>query len=137
MSEPTNTALIQAMYAAFNRGDIQTILANTAPDAEWVNYGPAGAVPYFGDFTGRIADFFKAIGATTNGGNVAVKQYIASGDNVVTQGRYTATVQGSGAKIDSPIAHVFTVRGGKVISWNGYGDTAAVAAAHTGKAVSA
>jgi ketosteroid isomerase-like protein len=33
--------------------------------------------------------------------------------------------------------HVFTLRDGKIASWNGYGDTAAVIAAHTGKAMSA
>ncbi len=68
------------------------------------------------------ADFFKAIGKTTIGGSVTVDGYIASGDVVVTQGQYTATVRTSGAKIDAPIAHVFTLRGGKVTSWKGYGD---------------
>jgi hypothetical protein len=136
MSEQANTAVIQTMYTGFNSGDIQTILANVAPNAEWVDYGP-GAVPYFGDFTGRIADFFKAIGESTTGGNVAIDQYIASGDIVVTQGQYTATVRTTGATIDAPIAHIFTLRDGKVTSWKGYGDTAAVLAAHTGKAASA
>lgn len=52
MSEQTNTAVVQRMYSAFSSGDIQTILANVAPNVEWVNYGPA-AVPYFGDFSGH------------------------------------------------------------------------------------
>jgi ketosteroid isomerase-like protein len=55
----------------------------------------------------------------------------------VTEGRYTATVRITGAKIDARIAHIFTVRDGKVASWRGYGDTAAVLAAHMGKAASA
>jgi ketosteroid isomerase-like protein len=133
MSEQANTALVQALYAGFNSGDIQSILAKIDQQAEWVDYGPA-KVPYFGDFTGRIADFFKAIGETTIGGSVAIDRYIASGDIVVTQGRYTATVRTTGSKIDAPIAHVFTLRDGKVTSWKGYGDTAAVLAAHAGNA---
>jgi uncharacterized protein len=124
------------MYAAFNSGDIQTVLANVAPDAEWVNYGP-DAVPYFGSFSGRMTEVFQAIGESTTSGNVAIDQYIAAGDKVVTQGRYRATVRSTGAKIDVPIAHVFTLRDGRVTSWKGYGDTAAVLAAHTGKAASA
>ena len=135
MSENANTALIRSLYEAFNRGDIQTILANTESNAEWVNFGPA-TVPYQGDFRGRIADFFKAIGESTTGGNVAVDRIFASGDVVVTEGRYTASVRDTGARIDAPIAHIFTVRDGKVTSWRGYGDSAAVAAAHTGKAAS-
>lgn len=135
MSED-NTAVVQTVYGAFNRGDIQTLLANVEPNAEWVNYGPA-AVPYFGIFTGRISDFFKAIGESTSGGKVAIDRYMASGEMVATEGRYTATVQNTGARIDAPIAHVFTLRGGKITSWRGYGDTAAVLAAHTGKGASA
>lgn len=100
-----------------------------------MNYGPA-AVPYFGVFTGHIEDFFKGIGTTTTSGNVAVDQYIASGDMVVTQGRYTATVRNTGSKIDAPIVHVFAVRDGKVASWNGYSDSAAVLAAHTRESAS-
>jgi uncharacterized protein len=136
MNEQSNTALIQKMYTAFNSGDIQTLLANVAPDAEWIDYGPE-SVPYFGNFTGRIPDFFKAIGESTTGGSVAVDQYIAAGDSVVTQGTYRATARSTGVKIDSPIAHIFVVRDGKVVSWRGYGDTAAVVAAHAAKAVSA
>ena len=136
MGEQANSSLIQKMYSAFNNGDIQTVLANVAPGAEWVNYGPA-AVPYFGVFTGHIEDFFKAIGTTTTGGHVAVDQYIASGDMVVTRGRYTATVRDTGSKIDAPIVHLFAVRDGKVTSWNGYSDSAAVLAAHTSQSAPA
>jgi ketosteroid isomerase-like protein len=136
MSEQANTAVIQTIYNAFNRGEIQTILSNSAENAEWVNYGPS-AVPYFGNFTARIPDFFKAIGESTTGGSVVIDRYVVSGEVVVTEGRYTATVRNTGAKINAPIAHVFTLRDGKVTSWKGYSDSAAVVAAHTGKAASA
>ena len=136
MSEQSNTALIQSLYAAFNSGDIQTLLANVAANAEWSNNGPS-AVPYCGDFSGRPADFFNAIGGSITDGNVTIDRWTAAGETVVTEGRYTATVRSTGAKIDARIAHIFTVRDGKVASWRGYGDTAAVLAAHMGKAASA
>ena len=132
----SNTAIIQNLYAAFNRGDIQTVLANVESNAEWVNYGPS-SVPYFGNFTGRITDFFQGIGQSTSGGNVAVDRYIDAGDHVITEGRRTATVKDTGAQIDAPIAHFFTLRDGKISSWRGYADSAAAVAAHTGKAASA
>ena len=137
MSDQSNTTVIQNVYSAFNRGDIQAILSNASRNAEWVNVGPVGAVPYFGDFTGRITDFFKAIGESTTGGKVEIDRYIGLGDVVVTEGRFTATARNTGAKIDARIAHVFTLQNGKVTSWRGYGDTASVLAAHTGKAASA
>ena len=129
----SNTAVIQNVYAAFNRGDIQTVLANVESNAEWVNYGPS-SVPYFGNFAGRLTDFFQAIGQSTSNGSVAVERYMEAGDNVITEGRWTATVKETGGRIDAPIAHVFTLRDGKISGWRGYSDSAAVAAAHTGKA---
>ena len=136
MSEQSNTAVVQKVYDAFNAGDLQTVLANIAPDAEWINHGPS-AVPYFGTFTGRIAEFFAAIGDTVTSGSAAIDQYLASGDTIVARGRWRATVRGTGAKIDADIVHFFAIRDGKIMSWNGYGDTAAVLAAHTGKTASA
>lgn len=132
----SNSAVIENTYAAFNRGDIQSVLEKVQPDAEWVNYGPP-SVPYFGNFTGRITDFFQALGQSTSRGNVAVDRYMESGDNVITEARYTATVNATGARIDAPVVHVFTLRDGKISSWRGYGDSAAIAAAHSGKAASA
>ena len=48
-----------------------------------------------------------------------------------------ATVRGTGAQIDCPIAHVFSVRDGKIVSWEGYSDTVQVAAAHAPQMASA
>ena len=56
---------------------------------------------------------------------------------VVTRGRYTATVRDTGSKIDAPIVHLFAVSDGKVTSWNGYSDSAAILAAHTSHSASA
>ena len=136
MAEQDNVALIRKMYEAFGAGDVKTILDSASPDAEWVNYGPS-TVPYMGNFNGRVPAFFQAIGETTTGGKVTAGKYIAEGDIVVTLGRYTATVRGTGVKIDTPIAHIFTIRDGKVASWAGFSDSAAVAAAHSGAASSA
>jgi ketosteroid isomerase-like protein len=136
MAEQENIALIQKIYAAFGSGDIQTILNTVTANTEWVNHGPA-TIPYAGNFTNRIPAFFQAIGESTTGGKVSANKFIAQGANVVAIGRYTATVRGTGANIDTPVAHLFTVRDGKVTSWTGFSDSAAVAAAHTGTAASA
>ena len=48
---------------------------------------------------------------------------------MVSTGRFTGTVKGTGRHIDVPIAHVFIVRKGKIARWVGYADTARVAEA--------
>jgi uncharacterized protein len=136
MLEQENIALVQKIYSAFGAGDVQTILDNVSATVEWVNYGPE-TVPYMGNFTGRIQEFFQAIGESTTGGKVVADKFIAQNDSVVSIGRYTATVRKTGANIDTPLAHIFTVREGKVTSWIGFSDSAAVAGAHTGTVASA
>jgi uncharacterized protein len=136
MHEQENIALIQKIYSAFSAEDVQTILNHVSATAEWVNYGPE-TVPYAGNFTGRIPEFFQAIGQSSKGGKVIADKFVAQDDSVISIGRYTATVRKTGANIDTPVAHIFTVREGKVTSWIGFSDSAAVAAAHTGTAASA
>jgi ketosteroid isomerase-like protein len=46
-------------------------------------------------------------------------------------------VRDTGLDIDTPIAHLFTVRNGKVVRREGFSDSARVAEAHTGKAAAA
>ncbi len=52
---------------------------------------------------------------------------------VVVTGRYRATVRSTGAEIDTPIAHLFTVRNGKIEKWVGFSDSAQVADRTPGK----
>ncbi len=138
MNEHDNIELIRKIYAAFAAGDAATILANVGDQTPWINYGPA-TVPYAGSRAGKaqILEFFQAIGDSTTGGVVVPEEFIAQGDMVVVTGRYKATVRNTGAEIDTPIAHLFTVRNGKVEKWVGFSDSAQVADAHTGKAVAA
>jgi ketosteroid isomerase-like protein len=138
MNEQANIDLIRKVYAAFAAGDAPTILANVADDAPWINYGPP-SVPYAGSRAGKaqIVEFFQAIANSTTGGVVEADDFVAQGDKVVATGRYRATVRNTGIEIDTPIAHVFTVRNGKIVKWEGYSDTAQVADAHTGKAAAA
>ena len=136
MQEQENITVIQKLYAAFSTGDVQTILNSVGPGTEWINHGPA-TIPYAGNFTGRIQAFFQANGDSTTEGKVIADKFIAQGDTVVSIARYTAKVRSTGVKIDTSVAHIFTVRNGKVTSWIGFSDTAAVAAAHTGTAASA
>jgi ketosteroid isomerase-like protein len=131
MAKQDNVAIIRAIYSAFAAGDVKAILDSVNDQAEWTNHGPS-TIPYAGSRAGRaqVLEFFEAIGASTTGGKVTPETFITQGDTVVVIGRYTATVRGSGAQIDTPIAHVFTLQNGKITKWVGFSDTASVAEAH-------
>jgi len=138
MNEQDNIGLIRKIYAAFGAGDVQTILDSVADGADWINHGPV-TVPYAGSRKGKtqILEFFQAIANSTTGGIVVADNFIAQGDTVVALGSYKATVRTTGAEIDTPVAHIFTVRDGIVVRWEGFSDSALVATAHTGMAAAA
>jgi ketosteroid isomerase-like protein len=133
MAKDGNLGLIQEVYAAYAQGNSQFILDRVTDDVDWINEGP-NSIPYAGTFKGRkdVQRFFEAIGTSVDNGRVTAEDWIAQGDKVVSAGRFTATVKKSGRRIDVPIAHVFTVRDGKIARWVGYADTARVAEAYAG-----
>ncbi len=63
MSEDDNIQKMQSLYAAFGRGDINTILANVSDAADWGTDTVAKAVPWYGIRRGRegVADFFATL----------------------------------------------------------------------------
>lgn len=131
MNEQQNTALIQKLYDAFSRGDIQTILANLTDDVEWGLEGPA-IIPFTGQRKGpaQVLGFFEALGGTQQNMKLTTEQFVAQGDQVATLGRYAGTVTATGKSFDTRIAHFFTIRDGKVSRFVDVGDTAALADAY-------
>lgn len=134
-----NLTLIQGIYSAYAQGNSQFILDRVTDDVDWINEGP-NSIPYAGTFKGRkdVQRFFEALASSADNGQVISEDWITQGDKVVSTGRFTATVKASGRRIDVPIAHVFTLRDGKIARWVGYSDTARVAEAYatSGRAAS-
>ena len=57
------------------------------------------------------------------------KEFIVQGDRAVVLGSETARVRASGTVLELDWVHVFALRGGKVVSFEEFFDTAAVVAA--------
>lgn len=138
MAQGNNVRLIEDIYAAFAKGDIQSILNRITDDVDWINEGPE-SIPYAGTFKGRqeVERFFRGLGSTLDNGRVTATEWIAEGDNVVSLGRFSATVKKTAKRIDVPVAHVFTIRDDKIARWVGFSDTARVAEAYAEAAMGA
>src|SRR5205814_6805031 len=52
--------------------------------------------------------------------------YVVDGENVVVLARYTATNKATGRDIDVRVAHHFVVRGGRIVRFEQFVDTARV-----------
>jgi ketosteroid isomerase-like protein len=130
--------LIQKLYDAFDKGDIQTIINSLTPDVEWIAEGPS-SVPYFGKMRGPDEvrrKFFGELAQTQEDMKLTVGDFVAQGDHVAMFGRYSARVKATGKRFDSPLGHLFRIRDGKVSKFVNLGDTAAVAAAYGQSAAS-
>src|SRR5579863_1420097 len=132
MNEQQNQAIVQSMYDAFGRGDVQAILNNMTSDADWIFEAPE-IIPYAGVGKGPAAAlrFFGGLATTQTGQKLTVDYIVAQGDKVASYGRYAATVTATGKSFNAPFGHFFTIRDGKVTSFVNLGDTAAVVEAYT------
>lgn len=138
MNDQQNVALVQKMYDAFAKGDVQTIIDHLTPDVEWIAEGPS-SVAYFGTMRGPAevrSKFFGGLAETQEDMQLTPETFVAQGDHVAMFGRYRARVRATGKQFDSPLGHLFRVRDGKVAKFINLGDTAAVAAAYSGSAAS-
>ncbi len=54
-----------------------------------------------------------------------IAEYFSSADGVATFGRYKCTLKKTGKHLDSPVAHLFKFRDGKIVRFVDYTDTAA------------
>jgi uncharacterized protein len=131
MAQNENIKLVRDLYDAFAQGKVQYLLDHVTEDVEWVEEGPA-SIPFAGRYSGRagVQQFFERLSSVEDG-RVVAEEFIADEHSVVGLGRFTGTVAATGNKIDAVIAHVFTIRDGKVSRWLGYGDTARVAEAYS------
>ena len=132
MNEQQNTALIQSLYDAFGRGDIQTILNSLTDDVQWGLEGPA-IIPFAGQRKGRaqVQGFFEALAGTQRAMKLTVEQFAAQDNRVMSIGRYAGTVTATGKSFDTAVAHYFEIRDGKVARFVDFADTAALVEAYT------
>lgn len=138
MSEQENVQQVQALYAAFGRGDVSALMDALTDDVEFVvPYPPE--VPNSGKFQGK-AGIQQWLGLTME--NVQFKSmepsaFIAQGDTVVVLLHAEATIKRTGRDVVQDVAHVLTLRDGKIARHYAYEDTAAVAEGYRGTPVPA
>lgn len=122
----SNRELVQSIYDAFAKGDAASVLGAMHPDVDWkeAESSPyADQNPYVGP--SRVAEgVFGRLMADFKGFTVTPLKLVAEGDTVVALGRYTGTHKASSKPLDAQFAHAWTIREGKVTSFQQYTDTA-------------
>lgn len=129
-----NIALVQSLYAAFGRGETDTIVSAMAGDVRWEFNGRRKDYPLLGVWNGQagVRDFFKQVAANQDVKVFTPKDFHAAGDLVFVFGHYAWTIRKSGKSVDSDWLHAFTVKNGKVTAFREFTDTAQFAEAWRG-----
>ena len=125
----TNIELAKSQYAAFQRGDIASILASLTDDIEWITSGDG--LPTTGARRGpaQVAQFFESVANTWNFTVFEPREFMASGDSLAVAGHYAAIAKPTGKKFAAEWLMVWKIRDGKVSYFREYTDTAALVAA--------
>ena len=137
MSEQQNIQVIKDAYGAYERGDIESILASLTDNVDWYLPGPE-VIPGAGRFKGKdaVAQWFPRLADAEEVMAFEAKEFFAAGDTVVVLGHYAAKVKATGRKNEFDWVHVFRFQGGKVSSWEQFNDTATSAEAYRSSAQS-
>ena len=118
-----NLDTVHELYAAFAKGDIQTVLGLMDEQIEW---NEPETVPY-GSHVGAQAvaeKVFAQVIADMPDFSVTPEDFVdGGGDTIVTVGTYRGTGAKTGRALDTPFAHIFKFRSGKIVSFRTISDT--------------
>lgn len=128
-------ALVQSIYAAFGRGDIEALLAACSDDVDWTMLGSID-LPYLGQFLGKPA-LLRWFGLVAEFDDIQAfepREFFAGEDHVTVLGWERTRAKPNGGVFETPWVHLFTLRDGKVARFVGLYDTAAAQAAQQARA---
>jgi hypothetical protein len=133
MSAESNVAVVQDLFAAFGRGDLETVLAAHAADVDFqapVSRTGSG-LPWAGPRRGReaVADFFGQLGGTVRPEPFEDLVFTASGDRVVVEGHNKGIALSTGKVYEHDWVMIFTIRDGQIARFRHYYDPADIEAA--------
>ena len=122
----SNLDVIRGMYSAFERGDVAGVLGTLSPEIVWIE---AEGFPSAGTYTTPDAvlhNVFMRLVDEWDGFSAAPQEFVSDGQSVVAIGDYSATCKATGKAFKAPFAHVWKLRGGRVIGFQQFTDTAVV-----------
>jgi ketosteroid isomerase-like protein len=130
MNQRSNVDVVQRTYEAVGRGDIPAVLELLTDDVEWTLQGPS-TIPFAGTRHGRdgVAEFFTLLGQNLQFQVFEPYLFLNEGDTVVALGRERSQSPSTGGTVVQEWAHVYTLRDGKIATFQAFEDTAALAAA--------
>lgn len=121
--------VVRRQYLASAAGDLAALRATMAPDVEWTEMAGFPLAGTYRTPEGVTTNVMEALGRDWDGWAAHDDTYVVDGEDVVVLARYTATHRGTGKPLAVRVAHHFVVRGGLIVRFEQFVDTAKVAEA--------
>ncbi|BEL06291.1 nuclear transport factor 2 family protein [Actinoplanes sichuanensis] len=120
------TDVVRRQYLASATRDLEALRATLAPDVEWTEMAGFPLAGTYRTPEGVTGNVMEKLGADWDDWTAHDDTYVTEGENVVVLARYTAVNKATGRSIDVRVAHHFVVRGGQIVRFEQFVDTAKV-----------
>ena len=124
--------VVRRQYLASAAGDLEALRATLAPDVEWTEMAGFPLAGTYRTPEGVTSSVMEVLGRDWDGWAAHDDAYVVDGENVVVLARYTATHRATGNALNVRVEHHFIVRGGLIVRFEQFVDTAKVAEAARG-----
>jgi uncharacterized protein len=124
--EQTPAQVVRRQYLASAQGDLEALRATLAPDVEWTEMAGFPLAGTYRTPEGVTTNVMEQLGSEWDDWTAHDDTYVVDGDNVVVLARYTARHRATGKQLAARVAHHFVVRGGLIVRFEQFVDTALV-----------
>jgi ketosteroid isomerase-like protein len=118
--------VVRSQYVASAAGDLEALRATLAPDVEWTEMAGFPLAGTYRTPAGVTSNVMEKLAAEWDDWAAHDDSYVVDGENVVVLARYTAQHRTTGKPLAVRVAHHFVVRGGLIVRFEQFVDTALV-----------
>ncbi|KRA32495.1 MULTISPECIES: nuclear transport factor 2 family protein [unclassified Nocardioides] len=130
-TEASPADVVRRQYLASAAGDLEALRATLAPDVEWTEMAGFPLAGTYRTPQGVTKNVMEKLGVEWEDWIAHDDTYVIDGENVVVLARYTANHRATGKSLAARVAHHFVVRGGLIVRFEQFVDTALVRDAGT------
>jgi ketosteroid isomerase-like protein len=123
--------VVRRQYLASAAGDLDALRATLAPDIEWTEMAGFPLAGTYRTPEGVTSNVMEMLGRGWDDWIAHDDRYVVDGENVVVLARYTALHKTTQKALAVRVAHHFVVRGGLIVRFEQFVDTALVRDAMT------
>lgn len=123
-----NIKTVEAIYAAFGRGDVGFILDQLTDDVDWASESESSVAPWYGRRSkAEVPEFFQTLADAVTVTEFTVLSMTSNDTDVMAVIRFAVTNKQTGKSGAMDLHHWWRLRDGKVCYYRGSEDTALTA----------